>query len=110
MLPVKTMPPPPPLSVGGARFNVGRARVEVCAGCEGLSQLWMVKDALDELQALDPLHYFAEPVDEDVEPSYRSVIPDPMDFSSMRCKLHHGEYSNAKAPPAATRVARVDTR
>lgn len=47
----------------------------------------------DADQALDPLCYFAEPVDEETEPTYRTVIPDPMDFSTMRGKLYRGEYS-----------------
>lgn len=35
-------------------------------------------DALDELSGLDPLGYFARPVDEEAIPEYRTVIPDPM--------------------------------
>lgn len=53
----------------------------------------IAQDALDELKALDPLLYFAEPVDEDAEPTYRSIIPDPMDFSTMRKKLMNGWYT-----------------
>jgi len=48
---------------------------------------------LDELKALDPLLYFAEPVDEDAEPTYRTIIPDPMDFSTMYRKLMNGGYT-----------------
>uniref|UniRef100_A0A0D3KNP6 Bromo domain-containing protein n=1 Tax=Emiliania huxleyi (strain CCMP1516) TaxID=280463 RepID=A0A0D3KNP6_EMIH1 len=49
---------------------------------------------MDELQALDPLGYFAQPVDDEAIPEYRTVIPDPMDFSTMRVRLRRGEYSS----------------
>ena len=54
----------------------------------------LLSDALDELQALDPLGYFAQPVDDEAIPEYRTVIPDPMDFSTMRVRLRRGEYSS----------------
>ena len=67
-----------------------------CGRCEGAGGYWALKDALDELQGLDPLRYFAEPVDEELEPTYRTVIPDPMDFATMRVKLHKGAYATPK--------------
>ena len=91
------MPPPPPASVGGINFHVGNSvKVESCGRCESSSFFWSLKDALDEIQGLDPLRYFAEPVDEELEPTYRQVIPDPMDFSVMRTKLMRGEYTESK--------------
>ena len=92
--PGKLMPPPPPPSVGGVNFHVAPSlRIPSCRRCESASLYWSLKDALDELQGIDPLRYFAEPVDEDLEPTYRTVIPDPMDFSTMRTKLQRGEYT-----------------
>ena len=54
------------------------------------------QDALDELKSLDPFLYFAEPVDDDLEPTYRTIIPDPMDFSTMRQKLMDGGYTKGR--------------
>ena len=91
------MPPPPPVSVGGANFHVPpSAKVDSCERCASSSLYWQLRDALDELQGLDPLRYFAEPVDEDQIPEYRTVIPDPMDFATMRVKLERGEYTAPK--------------
>ena len=56
-----------------------------------------LKDALDEVQSLDALRYFAKPVDNEIEPSYNQVIPDPMDFGQMRLRLLRGEYASPRA-------------
>ena len=62
----KPMPPPPPASVGGGSFKP--KKVDRCGRCDGELLYLELRDALDELQALDPLRYFWEPVDEEAEP------------------------------------------
>jgi hypothetical protein len=54
-----------------------------------------MSDALDELESLDPLGYFGSPVDEELIPEYRSVIPDPIDFGTMRARLYRGDYTHS---------------
>ena len=55
-----------------------------CGRCAAQSRFWRLKDALDELQALDLLQCFGDAVDEEAVPTYRTVIAKPMDFGTMR--------------------------
>ena len=93
------MPLPPPAGVGGSAsaLSSGHSAVASCGRCEVEAEFHLLSDALDELQALDPLGYFATPVDEELIPEYRTVIPDPMDFGTMRARLHRGEYTREGA-------------
>lgn len=36
--------------------------------------------------------FFAFPVTESIAPGYYSIITHPMDFSTMKAKIHNGEY------------------
>lgn len=47
---------------------------------------------LDSLYAKDTGEIFTEPVDVDEVPDYMDVVKEPMDLSTMRKKLKHGEY------------------
>ena len=97
-----SMPPPPPTGSTSAAAAMSHAhigfdaRAEHCGRCEGMQLYWLLKDALDEVQGLDPLRYFADPVDAEAEPTYRIIIPDSMDFSTMKSKLNRGEYKVPK--------------
>ncbi|WCJ27882.1 DNA-binding bromodomain-containing protein [Euphorbia peplus] len=47
---------------------------------------------LDILQRRDTHEIFAEPVDPDEVEDYYEIIEEPMDFGTMRAKLHEGMY------------------
>ncbi|CAH9102338.1 unnamed protein product [Cuscuta europaea] len=49
---------------------------------------------LDILQRRDAYEIFAEPVDPDEVENYNDIIKEPMDFGTMRAKLHEGLYEN----------------
>ncbi|GAA0146687.1 chromatin/chromatin-binding, or -regulatory protein [Lithospermum erythrorhizon] len=49
---------------------------------------------LDTLQRRDVHEIFAEPVDPDEVEDYYEIIEHPMDFGTMRAKLHEGMYQN----------------
>ncbi|PHU07598.1 hypothetical protein BC332_24087 [Capsicum chinense] len=49
---------------------------------------------LDMLQRRDTHEIFAEPVDPTEVEDYYEIIKDPMDFGTMRAKLHEGMYQN----------------
>lgn len=38
--------------------------------------------------------FFAFPVTENIAPGYYSIITRPMDFSTMKAKIHNGDYHN----------------
>ncbi|XP_015582469.2 bromodomain-containing protein DDB_G0270170 isoform X1 [Ricinus communis] len=48
---------------------------------------------LDVLQRRDTHEIFAEPVNQEVE-DYYEIIKEPMDFGTMRAKLHEGMYNS----------------
>ncbi|KAL2319450.1 hypothetical protein Fmac_028419 [Flemingia macrophylla] len=49
---------------------------------------------LDTLQRRDTYEIFAEPVDQNEVEDYYAIIKEPMDFGTMRAKLHEGMYMN----------------
>ncbi|XP_027337171.1 bromodomain-containing protein DDB_G0270170-like [Abrus precatorius] len=49
---------------------------------------------LDTLQRRDTYEIFAEPVDPNEVEDYYSIIKEPMDFGTMRAKLHEGMYTS----------------
>ncbi|KAK4731449.1 hypothetical protein R3W88_024437 [Solanum pinnatisectum] len=49
---------------------------------------------LDVLQRRDTYEIFAEPVDPTEVEDYYKIIKEPMDFGTMRAKLHEGMYHN----------------
>ncbi|KAL8038879.1 hypothetical protein ABFX02_10G000600 [Erythranthe guttata] len=49
---------------------------------------------LDTLQRRDTYEIFAEPVDPNEVENYCEIIKEPMDFGTMRAKLHEGMYKN----------------
>ncbi|KAL5550377.1 hypothetical protein UlMin_000553 [Ulmus minor] len=49
---------------------------------------------LDILQRRDTHEIFAEPVDPEEVEDYYEIIKEPMDFGTMRAKLHEGMYIN----------------
>ncbi|XP_044472996.1 bromodomain and WD repeat-containing protein 1-like isoform X3 [Mangifera indica] len=49
---------------------------------------------LDILQRRDTHEIFAEPVDPEEVEDYCEIIKEPMDFSTMRAKLHEGMYTS----------------
>ncbi|PON46173.1 Bromodomain containing protein [Trema orientale] len=49
---------------------------------------------LDILQRKDAQEIFAEPVDPNEVEDYYDIIKEPMDFGTMRAKLHEGMYKN----------------
>nr|GMD39974.1 bromodomain-containing protein DDB_G0270170-like [Ipomoea batatas] len=49
---------------------------------------------LDILQRRDAYEIFAEPVDPNEVKDYYEIIKNPMDFGTMRAKLHEGMYEN----------------
>ncbi|XP_050379406.1 uncharacterized protein LOC126796704 [Argentina anserina] len=64
-----------------------------------LSALWLPEKrilelVLDILQRRDTYDIFAEPVNRSEVPDYYDIIEEPMDFGTMRAKLHEGMYKN----------------
>ncbi|KAL6139053.1 hypothetical protein ACLB2K_064330 [Fragaria x ananassa] len=64
-----------------------------------LSALWLPEKrllelVLDILQRRDTYEIFAEPVNPNEVPDYYELIEEPMDFGTMRAKLHEGNYKN----------------
>ncbi|TMX03456.1 hypothetical protein EJD97_016154 [Solanum chilense] len=51
---------------------------------------------LDVLQRRDTYEIFAEPVDPTEVEDYYKIIKEPMDFGTMRAKLHEGMYQNLR--------------
>ncbi|KAK7350353.1 hypothetical protein VNO77_08879 [Canavalia gladiata] len=49
---------------------------------------------LDTLQRRDAYEIFAEPVDPNEVEDYYAIIKEPMDFGTMRAKLHEGMYES----------------
>ncbi|XP_029126281.1 bromodomain-containing factor 1 [Cajanus cajan] len=49
---------------------------------------------LDTLQRRDTYEIFAEPVDQNEVEDYYAIIKEPMDFGTMRAKLHEGMYKS----------------
>ncbi|XP_017974686.1 PREDICTED: uncharacterized protein LOC18602166 isoform X4 [Theobroma cacao] len=49
---------------------------------------------LDILQRRDTYEIFAEPVDREEVEDYYDIIKEPMDFGTMRAKLHEGMYTS----------------
>ncbi|KAL3531580.1 hypothetical protein ACH5RR_005101 [Cinchona calisaya] len=49
---------------------------------------------IDILQRRDAYEIFAEPVDPNEVEDYYQIIKEPMDFGTMRAKLHEGMYQN----------------
>ncbi|XP_019430444.1 PREDICTED: bromodomain-containing protein 9-like [Lupinus angustifolius] len=49
---------------------------------------------LDTLQRRDTYEIFAEPVDPNEVENYYEIIEEPMDFGTMRAKLHEGMYTS----------------
>ncbi|XP_059644606.1 uncharacterized protein LOC132286306 [Cornus florida] len=69
------------------------------AACTVLSMPWMPEKRileliLDILQKRDTHEIFAEPVDPSEVEDYYEIIKEPMDFGTMRAKLHEGMYSS----------------
>ncbi|KAL2541273.1 Bromo domain-containing protein [Abeliophyllum distichum] len=54
----------------------------------------MLELILDILQRRDTYEIFAEPVESDEVEDYYEIIKEPMDFATMRAKLHEGMYQN----------------
>ncbi|QCD77936.1 hypothetical protein DEO72_LG1g1564 [Vigna unguiculata] len=48
---------------------------------------------IDFLQRKDPDELFAEPINPDVVHNYYEIVKQPMDFATMRAKLHEGIYT-----------------
>ncbi|XP_040373189.1 bromodomain and WD repeat-containing protein 1 isoform X3 [Rosa chinensis] len=64
-----------------------------------LSALWLPEKqklelVLDILQRRDTNEIFAEPVNPNEVQDYYEIIEEPMDFGTMRAKLHDGMYKN----------------
>ncbi|XP_010278935.1 PREDICTED: uncharacterized protein LOC104612962 [Nelumbo nucifera] len=62
------------------------------------SSSWMIEKQkleliLDILQMRDKHEIFAEPVDPEEVDGYYEIIKEPMDFGTMRAKLHEGMYT-----------------
>ncbi|KAG6430770.1 hypothetical protein SASPL_108843 [Salvia splendens] len=49
---------------------------------------------LDTLQRRDTYEIFAQPVDPNQVENYYEIVKEPMDFGTMRAKLHEGMYQN----------------
>ncbi|MCH94600.1 bromodomain-containing protein, partial [Trifolium medium] len=49
---------------------------------------------LDTLQRRDTYEIFAEPVNPNEVEDYYAIIKEPMDFGTMRAKLHEGMYKS----------------
>ena len=47
----------------------------------------ILEHVFDRIKAVDKDFYFAQPVTEKIAPKYFSIIPHPMDFSTMAKKL-----------------------
>ncbi|KAH1153250.1 hypothetical protein GYH30_049070, partial [Glycine max] len=48
----------------------------------------------DFLQRDDPDELFAQPINLDVVEKYHEIIKQPMDFGTIRAKIHEGLYTN----------------
>lgn len=59
-----------------------------------------VEQVLDCLMRADTTMLFHHPVSDDVAPGYSAIIRRPMDLSTVRRKLHAGEYAAAVQPGA----------
>ncbi|RZB50725.1 uncharacterized protein LOC114395946 isoform X1 [Glycine soja] len=54
----------------------------------------ILNNIIDFLQRKDTYELFAEPANLDVVDNYHDIVKQPMDFGTMRAKLHEGMYTN----------------
>ncbi|XP_027070486.2 uncharacterized protein [Coffea arabica] len=59
-----------------------------------MPQKHMLQRVIDILQRRDTYEIFAEPVDPNEVEDYYRIIKEPMDFGTMRAKLHEGMYDS----------------
>ncbi|KAK8631261.1 hypothetical protein V6N13_080016 [Hibiscus sabdariffa] len=61
---------------------------------EWMPEKRVLEHILDILQRRDTYEIFAEPVDPEEVDDYYEIIKEPMDFGTMRAKLHEGMYTS----------------
>ncbi|KAJ9693552.1 hypothetical protein PVL29_009484 [Vitis rotundifolia] len=66
----------------------------IVSSAEWLPEKHILELILDTLQRRDTHEIFAEPVDPEEVEDYYEIIKEPMDFGTMRAKLHEGMYKN----------------
>ncbi|KAL6337797.1 hypothetical protein AAG906_039764 [Vitis piasezkii] len=66
----------------------------IVSSSEWLPEKHILELILDTLQRRDTHEIFAEPVDPEEVEDYYEIIKEPMDFGTMRAKLHEGMYKN----------------
>ncbi|CAN4098565.1 unnamed protein product [Withania somnifera] len=83
---------------GAVAEGKGSAHHENSSKCKSkptkLPEKRILELILDVLQRRDTHEIFAEPVDPNEVEDYYKIIKEPMDFGTMRAKLHEGMYQN----------------
>ncbi|XP_010653116.1 uncharacterized protein LOC104879961 isoform X2 [Vitis vinifera] len=71
-----------------------KGQSSIVSSSEWLPEKHILELILDTLQRRDTHEIFAEPVDPEEVEDYYEIIKEPMDFGTMRAKLHEGMYKN----------------
>uniref|UniRef100_F6HMS1 Bromo domain-containing protein n=1 Tax=Vitis vinifera TaxID=29760 RepID=F6HMS1_VITVI len=74
--------------------KVANCQSSIVSSSEWLPEKHILELILDTLQRRDTHEIFAEPVDPEEVEDYYEIIKEPMDFGTMRAKLHEGMYKN----------------
>ncbi|KAK8976970.1 hypothetical protein V6N11_019644 [Hibiscus sabdariffa] len=90
---------PRPLQHVAAPFSyqandVQRSNQQGHEDSEWMPEKRVLEHILDILQRRDTYEIFAEPVDPEEVDDYYEIIKEPMDFGTMRAKLHEGMYTS----------------
>ncbi|GMJ01601.1 hypothetical protein HRI_003829300 [Hibiscus trionum] len=74
--------------------NTPKLHDDKAASPEWMPEKRILEHILDILQRRDSHEIFAEPVDPEEVEDYYEIIKEPMDFGTMRAKLHEGMYTS----------------
>ncbi|KAK8573135.1 hypothetical protein V6N13_099950 [Hibiscus sabdariffa] len=74
--------------------NTPKLHDDKAASPEWMPEKRVLEHILDILQRRDTYEIFAEPVDPEEVDDYYEIIKEPMDFGTMRAKLHEGMYTS----------------
>jgi len=81
-------PPLPKSAIPIKKSNAPAQRLPLTPLMKVLNELWK------KVSQKDVNRIFAQPVTEDIAPKYFDVIKEPMDLSTVKSKILHGEYND----------------
>lgn len=84
------------LSSRSHQTNPGSLRTSLRPRQERPALQKLLELILPNLERKDPRQFFAWPVTDSIAPGYSTIIPRPMDFSTMKQKIEENQYKTLR--------------